>query len=307
MSSPPSGWSAAIFGRNEAASIGACIAALARAAEGQALHLTILLNGTTDDSHRAACIALRQSGLPGSVHLIAEADKANAFNQFVHHLRPPAETYFFVDAYARVAPNALRHLAQALRDHPTAQAAAAVPGDGRSAARLRAEMIRHPGLHGSLFALRSSFVARIAALGLALPVGMYRGDGLIGSFVLHDLDAVQGGWEGARIAVEPRASWAAPRLQPWRWQDWRRQWQRLIQQGRGRLQWEAIRARIYPHGFGALPAEADACVLGWLAEDSARSPKPWRDPFAALALARMRHAAPRQSLAPRLLSAWNGA
>lgn len=296
-------WSAAIFGRNEAASIGACIAALAVAAQGQSLHLTILLNGTTDDSHRAAAIALRRSGLPGRILAIAEGDKANAFNQFIQHLRPEAELYFCVDAYARVAPDALRHLAKALHDHPLAQAAAAVPGTGRSAARLRAAMIRHPGLHGSLFALRGGFVARIAELGLALPVGLYRGDGLLGSFLLHDLDAGQGGWQGERIAVEPRATWAAPQLQPWRWRDWRRQWQRLIQQGRGRLQWAAIRALIYPHGFGALPADADACVLQSL--DAARAPRLWRDPFAALALARMRRAPPRQSLTPRLLSEWN--
>lgn len=303
MAMPAPAWSAAIFGRNEAASIGACITALAAAAAGRSLHLTILLNGTTDDSHREASLALIHSGLPGRIHAIAEADKANAVNQFIQHLRPEAETYFFVDAYARVAPDALRHLEQALRDHPLAQAAAAVPATGRSAARLRAEMIRNPGLHGSLFALRAGFVARIAALGLALPVGLYRGDGLLGSFVLHDLDAAKGGWRGERIAVEPRATWAAPQLQPWRWQDWRRHWNRLVQQGRGRLQWAAIRTRIYPHGFGALPADADACVLQSL--DTVPAPKPWRDPFAALALARMRRAPPRQSLTPWLLSEWN--
>lgn len=305
MTHQPHAWSAAIFGRNEAGSIGPCLDALALAAQGRTLHVTLLLNGTTDESYREACIALRRSGLNARIYAIAEADKANAFNHFIRHLRPAAGTYFFVDAYARVQPDALRHLDHALTESPQALAAAAVPGTGRSAARLRAEMIRNPGLHGSLFALRGSFVARMAALRLALPVGMYRGDGLIGSFVLHDLDAVHGGWHGARIAVEPRASWAAPRLKPWRWQDLRRQWQRMIQQGRGRLQWAAIRARVYPHGFEALPEDADACVLQWLGGTTGQAPKPWRDPFAALALARMRRAPARQSLAPRLLSEWN--
>lgn len=305
MKPPATAWSAAIFGRNEAGSIGPCLDALAVAAHGHALHVTLLLNGTTDDSHREACVALRRSGLAARIYAIAEADKANAFNHFVQHLRPAAQTYFFVDAYARVAPDALQLLDQALAATPDAQAAAAVPRTGRSAARLREEMIRNPGLHGSLFALRGSFVERIAAMGLALPLGLYRGDGLIGSFVLHDLDAVNGGWHGARLVVEPRASWAAPQLQPWRWQDWRRQWHRMIQQGRGRLQWAALRARIYPHGFGALPVDADASVLQWLEEAEAHKPRPWRDPFAALALARMRQAPPRQSLTPRLLSEWN--
>ena len=306
MTNFPPGWSAAIFGRNEAATIGACIHALAPAARGRTLHITLLLNGTTDGSHLEASSALRRSGLPGRIYVIAEGDKANAINHFIQHLRPPAETYFFVDAYAVVAADALRLLADALSDAPQAQAAAAVPRTGFSAARLRREMILNPGLHGSLFALRGEFVERIAELGLRLPLGLYRGDGLIGSFVLHDLDAAEGGWHGARIAVEPRASWDAVPLRPWRWRDLRRHWYRLIQQGRGRLQWAAIREKLYPHGFQALPADADACVLQWLeAAPAQRWPRPWRDPFAALALARMRRAPPRQSLTPWLVSEWN--
>ncbi len=305
MSANGHAWSAAIFGRNEAATIGACIEALARAGQGKALHVTLMLNGTTDESHHEAGLALRRCGLRGRIFFIAEGDKANAFNHFIQHLRPTAETYFFVDAYACVQPDALHLLDQALARTPQAQAAAAVPCTGRSAARLRAEMIRDPGLHGSLFALRGSFVQRLATLGVALPVGLYRGDGLIGSLVLHDLDAVHGGWDGSRIVVEPRASWAAPSLKPWRWRDVRRHWHRLIQQGRGRLQWAAIREILYPHGFQALPQDADACVLQWLHQRRGRAPRMWRDPFAVLALARMRRAASRQSLAPRLLSEWN--
>ncbi|PZW46773.1 glycosyl transferase family 2 [Humitalea rosea] len=296
-------WSAAVFARNEAPSLAACLRALARAGEGVDLRVTVLLNGSTDGSAEIAVAALRETGLRGSVHAIAQGDKANAFNQFIHRLRPEAATYIFVDGYAAVAPGALRHLAARLRDAPQAQAAAAVPSTGRSAAFLTRQMLEEPGLHGSLFALRGSFVARLASLGLRLPVGLYRGDGLVGSFVLHDLDAERGGWVLERLAVEPGATWRAPSLRLWHPRDARRHWHRLVQQGRGRLQWAAIRDAIYPGGFTALPEDADTCVLDWIAAaPRLRTPRLWRDPFAVLALRRMRGARPRLDLTPRLLA-----
>jgi hypothetical protein len=300
-------WSAVIFARNEAPTLGPCIRALARAAEDAQLQVTVLLNGTTDNSAEAALTALREARQPGRIFAIARGDKANAVNQFVHHLRPPAPAHVFVDAYAAVAPDALRHLYAALSAQPGALAAAALPSSGRSAEALRAAMLRNPGLHGSLFALRDSFLDRVVAQGLQLPLGLYRGDGLLGSFVMHDLDAAEGGWKTERLALVPEATWTAPSLQPWRVRDWRRQWRRLIQQARGRLQWAALREDIYPHGFSALPQDADARVLRWVAADPGRrTPRPWRDPFAALALAEMRRPSPTADLAPRLVAEWEG-
>jgi len=300
-------WSAAVFGRNEAASIAPCLAALARAGRGQALQVTVLLNGTTDDSAARALEALQRLRQPGRVFGIPRGDKANAFNQFVRHLRPAAPVHVFVDAYAEVAPDALRHLHAALEARPGAQAAAALPSAGRSAARLRAEMLRESGLHGSLFALRDGFLDRLAAQGISLPLNLYRGDGLLGSLVLHDLDAQGGGWRHERIALVPEATWRAPRLQPWRWRDWRRQFRRLVQQARGRLQAAALREDIYGPGFSALPEDADARVLRWIAANpGARMPRPWGDPFAALAVAEMRRPPRATDAAPRLLGAWEG-
>ena len=296
------GWSAVVFARNEAASIAGCVHALAVAGRGHALHVTILLNGTSDDSATRAEAALQETGQAGAIYSIAEPDKSNAVNQFLHHLRPAAETYFFVDGYAAVAPDALRRLDAALMSNAAAQAAAAVPSSGRSAARLRAAMLAAPGLHGSLFALRGSFVERIAALGLRLPRRLYRGDGLIGSFVLHDLDAAGGGWRPERIVVAGDATWHAPGLRPWHWGDLRRHARRLLQQGRGRLQNAALKDAIYPAGFAGLPEDADTRTLQWVAANPARRPSLWQDPFAALALARMGATESGLDTRPRLLS-----
>ena len=293
-------WSVAVFGRNEAASLGDCLHALARAGEGAALEITVMLNGSTDDSVVVATRTMRAAGLRGRICTIAYPDKSNAINQYLHGLRPPASVHFCVDAYAAVAPDALRLLAARLAAEPEANAAAAVPSSGRSAAALRASMLAYPGLHGSFFALRGCFVKRLAAARLRLPLDLYRGDGLLGSFVMHDLDAADV-WTPSRVAVEPRATWTTRQLQPWRLADLQRAWRRLVRQGRGRLESRAIRNAIYSGGFGALPVEGNRLVLDWLGADPAARPQAWRDPFAALALRELHRPVPRpEALLPRV-------
>jgi len=303
-------WSIAIFARNEMASLPRCLEALAAATAGAQAEVSLLLNGSTDGSEQAAPRLMREARLRGSVWSIPHADKSNAINQYLHRLRPEAGLHVFVDAYAAVKPDALRRLAARLVAEPLAMAAAAVPSSGRSAAALRADMLEYPGLHGSLFALRGSFVERLAASGLRLPLGLYRGDGLLGSFVMHDLDSASSPWRPPHIAVEPEASWTLQSLRPWSPADIRRHLRRLVQQGRGRLESGAIRHTIYPGqgrcgGFGALPERADSMILDWLAAVPEARPRLARDPFAALALRRIRRAAPPETsaLEPRLVAA----
>lgn len=291
-------WAAAIFVRNEADAIGHCLHALAAAGRRRRMDVTVIVNGTSDDSAVRAAAALRETGQPGRIFAIAEGCKSNAINQYLHRLRPPSATYFFIDGYAAVAPDALSRLADALDAAPAALAAGAVPSTGRSAARLRAS----PGLHGSLFALRGTFVARLVQAGLRLPVRMYRGDGLIGSMVMHDLDT-NDGWLGERVVIDPHATWRTPTLQPWNGRDLRRHFNRMVQQARGRLQWGAVKDAIYPAGYAALPEDADAATLRWIAAAPGRLPTLWRDPLGTLALARMRRLPPPGDLTPHLVSA----
>lgn len=283
-------WSVVIFARNEQAGIGRCLRSIALASAGRDVHVTMLLNGTTDGTATAAASAARRTDLTMTMFTIRFADKSNAINQFLHVLRPAAAVYFFVDAYAAVLPTALSELARALDAEPGANAAAAVPSTGRSAAALRSQMVEEHGLHGSLFALRYSFVERLVIAGLRVPIGLYRGDGLIRSFLMHDLDAFQP-WEPARVAVVPTATWQTVGLSPLRLRDAQRLWSRAVRQGQGRLESATIKSRIYAGGFNALGAFAGPMIREWIAEDPrARKPSVWRDPFAALALGKAERA-----------------
>ncbi len=256
-----------MFARNERQTLISCLKHIALAVNGRDAHVNVILNGSTDGSAQALKAAAPEIAVPFSVHEIHYPDKSNAINQVVHRLRAQAEICFFVDAYAMITPNSLVDLAQALADNPRALAAAAVPSIGRSAEAMRAEMMVNPGLHGSLFALRGDFVARMAETGFRLPVGLYRGDGLIGSAVMHNLDALGVPWTKDFIAVAPSATWAFRPLSPWNSADRQRQWNRLLRQGRGELEDMAIKRIIYEGNYAALPEFASALVRYLVKED----------------------------------------
>jgi hypothetical protein len=291
---------AAVFARNEARNLDHCLRHLVES--DFRTRVTTILNGCDDDSPRIAENAYRTYGIEGRIYEIGFADKSNAINQYFYGLRPPADIHFLVDGYARVAPDSLGRLAARLETDRHANAAAALPSMGRSASALRATMMAEGGLHGSLFALRGSFIDRIVAHGFRLPIGVYRGDGLIGSMVMFDLDPLANDWDRTRTAPEPSATWSMPVLRLASPRDVARQFQRMVRQAQGRMEGAAIRDTIRRGGFGALPGDARSLLDAWLSQDPSRRPSPYAAPLAALALRRVnqRSLPSPEAMTPRL-------
>jgi len=294
-------WAGAIVCRNERKAIGHCLRAVAAASVGHSMHVSVLVNGSSDASLDVARQAAGQLDLPISIYDIRRGCKSNAINQYLYGLRPVAKAYFFTDGYTQVDIAALRTLDAALADHPDANAATAVPSVGRSAAASREAMLRHGGLHGSLFALRSSFVDRLVARGLHLPVGLYRGDGLIGSLAMHDLDA-RTEWQTRRVVVTP-ATWRQTPLSVLHSGDLVRYGRRLVRQAQGRMENAAIKAIIYERGYEALPNTVAALIGQWLTGAPEQTPMVWRSPLGAYALRALRHEPPArpEDLAAKLV------
>ncbi len=294
--------SVTVFCQNEAARIGACVASIAGAAQGYRTHLTVIANGSGDGSAALALQAVRQALLPARVYTIAYGDKANAINQALAIL-PAARLHVFVDGYAVVARQTLTGFFHVLDANPRAVAATGVAGNGRTMARATADTLQQGGrLHGQLHALTPGFVARLRQAGLGLPVGLYRGDGLLGSMACHDLDAVSKPWDGHLIAGAAHAVYLIPPLSPWRRADWQRQFRRKVRQMRGRLETAAIKSVIYRDGYAGLPAFADDMIAAWLDAGGRPQAGPADRPFMALALRQHRRSVrpdPGQ-LTPRL-------
>lgn len=257
-------FSIAVFAANEGALIGSCIDSIDRACVGYSTHISVLLNGTSDLSEQL----LRQISLKNAdltVYIFDVADKANVINNFFHDLRPEAKFYFCIDGYVRIGEGSLRAMDRAFADHSEAVIASAVPVTGRSAAVVHAETVKGGVTNGQFYGLRQTFVARLVAAGIRLPLQHYRVDGLLGSMAAHDLDATGRPWNRARIIGAPGATFAIKPLSIFKMSDIKRQYIREIRQARGLMENEAIKSIIYKDGYAALPYNSNDMIETWLA------------------------------------------
>jgi glycosyltransferase involved in cell wall biosynthesis len=284
----PIDWSVAVFARNEERSITRCLEALEVACECQEILCTVLVNGSTDRTKELALKCVQNCKIRIEVLEIKYGDKSNAWNAFIYDCKPEADLYFFVDSYIAVQPKSLRRLAAVLEAGNGLNAATGVPTRGRSASMIAGDMLRSGGMHGSLHALPCHFVQRIVKNRYRLPKGLYRGDGLIGSMAMHDLDPLGHPWRPDLVAVVSEATWDQRVLSVLRPSDLARHWRRNVQQARGRLEIAAIKSIIYRNGYGALPDSADDMIKKWLSQiPEIERRKYHRDPFTRLALRRI--------------------
>ncbi len=231
--------------------------------------MTVVLNGSSDGSAQALIEAAPRIRVPFSVYDIPYPDKSNAINQVIHRLWGGMDTGFMVDAYAMITPGAFAALSAG------AGRAARGAGGGGGAQRRAQRGGDGGGDDGAsrparlLFALRGDFVARMRETGFRIPAGLYRGDGLLGSAVMHDLDALGTPWTNAFMAVAPDATWSFRPLSVWNHADRKRHWNRLLRQGRGELEDMAIKRIIYEGNYAALPAQASDLIRYLVREDRA--------------------------------------
>ena len=272
-------WSISVYCRNEPA-IEECIRHIEAALTSDAVEVCVIVNGVPETAARALAF-LRTPSRPWlKLYHLPFGCKAAAMDAYIHQIASPAQVYFFVDGYAMVQPDALRLMAEPLLANPRLNAAAAVASMGRS--KLHAQRLaREQGLfHGNLFALARGLVERIRARNIHLPAGLYRTDALYASMALHDLDATRE-WDKSLVAVCEGATWTFRQLSPFRWRDWKRYWNRRINQARGNLVVQATREIIKTKGYEHLPKYGDDMLLDWLK----RNPQhPGLDIFAHLAL-----------------------
>lgn len=237
-------WTATIFAKNEERTIRECVESVR--AQGDVVPL-VLVNGSTD---RTAQLA-EQAG--ARVIKLTVASKSSAWNEAVHKELHAASVHFFIDAYAIVTPGSFAAMAAKLAEHPKANACSAIPRSGRSRKQLAAAAMSG-ALHGSLHALAGHFVERIQARGIRLPAGIYRGDGLINTMALHNLDPSVA-WDRSLVVCAPEAGWTFRGLSPFSISDWKRWYARRRNQKRGAAENQRIKEVIYSKGFEALQFE----------------------------------------------------
>lgn len=187
----PAIWSVAIFAHNEAATLADAVRSAQIAGEGASTEIVILANGCRDNTVQ---IARDLALVYRNIHVIeiALADKANAWNHYVHEISAQlpfcdALMHVFMDGDVHVSAPSFGAFATAFDLYTSANAVGALPIAGRDQAAWRQRMTANGTLARGLYALRGAFLQRIRQLGIHIPHGFIGEDWLVSLFAKTDL------------------------------------------------------------------------------------------------------------------------
>lgn len=180
------------------------------------------------------------------------ADKARAWNVYLHEICPFTDIVYFIDGYVQVAPNSLNNMAIGLYLSKIALAASGVPTMGAQAKKLRETMLTMGGIHGNLYAVYGKVLKNLHRIGFKLPLGLYRGDALLGAVMCFNLNPAKYTWDHKRILICPDATWISPTLKWWRMRDIQIGFIKLSRQAMGNLEERALK---YYLSYKKIPIE----------------------------------------------------
>lgn len=274
----------AVLAHNEERRIARCLASLPLSDANVVIH--VLVNGSSD---RTAEIARRiaADATNVTVHEWQEGGKARSWNRFVFDTLAKTHDYhIFVDGDAEVRAGSIPALVETLRAQPGANAAAAVPMNGRSVAAYKSAMRRYHGLWGDLYALRGSFLERMRAHAIRLPDDLVGDDGLICAMAKTDLGN-EDHWDDRRVAQCEAAGFLCEPVSLLRPESWRMQYMRMISYSIRYYQNGLISKIMRGPGPGGLPRHLATLYPVGLADAQPRKSLPLKW-FDSRALARMR-------------------
>lgn len=269
-------WAVAIFAARETpAVLAATVRAAIAACAGREATVDVLINGNhaLAETFAGLAPALPAEGCTLRVWSIAAPDKAHTWNEYVYRIWDTDGTAFFIDGYARVKPDALAAIDRRLATSPDAMCASGVPSCGRSAPRLREQMLRDGGIHGNLYAVTGESMRAIREAGFRLPLGLYRTDPMLGSALAFRLDPARHQWTNGRVVVEGNATWDVDGISELTYKNVTGYFKRRLRQAQGDLENRALREhmaikRLAPR---LLPETAQEMIAGWLAAQPAQA------------------------------------
>jgi glycosyltransferase involved in cell wall biosynthesis len=275
----------AVLAHNEQRRIARCLASLVPEAEGSPIH--VIVNGSTD---RTAEIARAFAAPNVTVHEFAQGGKSRSWNRFVFDvLEEFAEIHVFADGDAEIAQGSVAALVSTLAEDRDANAASAMPLNGRRAEFYRAEMRAQHSLFGDLYAVRGSFLRRMKAKAIRLPDDLIGDDGLIAAMAKTDLEN-ETNWNDHRVAVSEQAGFRCEPVQITHLHTMRIQYRRMISYSMRHFQNRIVSQIMRDRGPVGLPRSLSSLYQKHCNQMVPRHSLFWWY-FDRLALARMRMAA----------------
>lgn len=275
-------WALAVFASRETLDTAvSCLEAAFEAARARYIFVDVLINGNKPLADAMSGDVLEEIRLGAArsatlrLWFSPRADKANAWNGYVHQIWPEgADCTFFIDGYAWVAKSAFKAMAEMLAGNEKALAVSGVPSEGRSAATLAKRMRTEGGIHGNLYAIGKDTMRDLRRRDIRLPVGLYRTDATLGAVLAFGLDPARGIWDISRIAVCGEATWSLPPpVTDGFFQQAKTHLKRRVRQARGAFENKAIEhhLRHLQRLPEAWPEEVKVLIFSWMAQQPVRA------------------------------------
>ena len=266
-------WPVMVLAYNEEEGIDAALDSILASEPDQRLEVYVMANGCTDRTEERVLAYARQRPEVKLVS-IRLGDKCNAWNVFIHDTVakacPGREAYFFTCGDVRIVPGSLRALRRAMQQDGHTNGAAAPPGSGRNVERDRKAQMEEHALVAGLYALRGSFVERMQALGVRIPLNFEGDDALIGTLLQWDLAPADRPMDLGRIAAVWDSAWVFDSLTLTRLSDWQFYWKRAIRYARRYYEFKLLGPELKAKGLAGMPADirdlyprAEALTLRW--------------------------------------------
>ena len=232
--------------------------------------------------------------VPVKVWDIAVGDKANAWNQYIHHIWAGESIAFFIDGYVRLNPDSIQLLGEAIADRVEVIGGTGVSNGGPSGKSPNTRPTPENGFHGNFCCIKGTTIEQMRRRKIFLPFGLYRVDSLMGALLNLALDPARNVWIDSRIFVHPRATWQTDPKHWWKINDIRAQVRRILRQSRGVLENLAVRDHLTVRRQPpeSMPPSAKELVLDWMQRCPTQAQKVLRyNPLARRALAEIKRSA----------------
>lgn len=185
--------------------------------------IDIIVNGNEELAHAVHHLIQTQpiSDKAHEVHVwhIEYANKANAWNQYVHRISVNRDVTFFVDGYIDVTQQMVEIAIETFATQPDALCVSGYPCTGRSAEEIKVRTLNYGGLHGNFFGLSRTCIESMQRRNINLPIGLYGFDTVLGGFLGFGLNPAEYSWDMKRyVACPSSCHWT---LEPKDWKNHR--------------------------------------------------------------------------------------
>lgn len=198
---------------------------------------------------------------------IKTGDKANAWNQHIHHISRGCSASFYMDGYVRPESNAIKSLLERMDSSSDALGGTGIPSTGRGARSLKNQLLTEGGFHGNLCCIRANALDAMRSRDIRIPLGIYRTDSTMGAFLSFGLDPSQFSWNPRKyISVDPNSTWKTDDKHWWNYRDVISSLKRFARQTRGQIENQAVRAHlaVLRKPPELLPRTVKGLVEGWM-------------------------------------------